>query len=543
MKVIALFQNAFHSIFHWLDRHFGSDRLTTLPRKKPITNEEKNSLNYLRKLYIFSTKTNIAITGEKTCGKKGFVEKFEMNRWFRVGKFLHINVPVFMGDYGSHPNMQIAFDEFIERYLLSHAHAGELPGETDRLVRGSVWLLKKPLYALLISFFAYFFLSKIEQWIDPLINILQIDLFLRTYQISWGIEEIKVILSLFCALIILLCWIIIINSLVKHWSSKYNSKLSANSRFIGVEASLESTPKRQDCNQTIIYLLYKMRWQIGHTVVFENLEEFGEESFCSMISHLCDLNERINKHSTTWKFWNVARLKRPIRFLYIYRNDVIQLKRDKFIFDDTILIAPLVRPSIVFHKLKEMLELEVSKGAGIPMNKLFPFEAEYEIQVSKYLINMRTLNKIARNYIDKYETFSRCKNVTPWEIDASKLFSFVLFDHFFSKECASFASQTLIDFSKETRRIDPEDRELFEYLISSSCSEKYRIDYICKRYVGYLDFQENYMIRYQQALSVNDYVTALAFIEEAICCKPEDEELRKTREELLLRRKSEIVSG
>lgn len=99
------------------------------------------------------------------------------------------------------------------------------------------------------------------------------------------------------------------------------------------------------------------------------------------------------------------------------------------IFDKVISIPPLVRPSMVFNRLREMMEIEASKGAVIPIEKLFPIDPNYEINVCEYLADMRVLNEIAQNYIDKYESFYQT-DIPLWEDDVHKLLSYVLFGYF-----------------------------------------------------------------------------------------------------------------
>ena len=74
MCIIKKIKNAFQSIAYWYDTSFVLDRLTTLPRKTQSTAMTKRAVKSLRKQYFFSHKTNIAITGDKTCGKDAVEE-------------------------------------------------------------------------------------------------------------------------------------------------------------------------------------------------------------------------------------------------------------------------------------------------------------------------------------------------------------------------------------------------------------------------------------------------------------------------------------
>lgn len=530
MKTIKQLKNAFRSISCWFDQHFGLDRLTVLPRKINANSGEKKMLMDLRKLYCFSLKSNIAVTGGETSGKKSFVKTFETTRWFPVGKFLHIDIIHFAEqcgntkDYGS---LQTALDTYIEHYIISRARAGELPGLNDRLVRGPERIYRKPLIAFMVAFLMRKLLYTKDQWIDCIIYFLPK---------TWESQAIDLAIRACCVMIMIACCISIIKSVVALWPPRWITKIKATAKVSKLEVSLDADINRSEYCQNIIYALYKMRWQIGHTVVFENLEAVGEEVFPKIVSHLCSLNKRINEYGKSWKLWDITPFRRPIRFFYIYRDDLVQLKMNKPFFDKTFRILPNVTVDNVFYELKKFFEIEVSKGAVIPIEKLFPFDPNYIAHVSKHLVNRRLLNEIVRDYIYEYEDFVSRTNTTPSENDIHRLFSFVIYGLFFPKDRAKFASQTSILFTNESNKedIDPQYSDLFEYLISDSCPGAYRINYLCMRFVGLCpDLLEEHIRFYKQAYEKKDYQTALIFIEKAICCQPENAQLNAAREEIL----------
>ena len=174
-------------------------------------------------------------------------------------------------------------------------------------------------------------LGTMSQWSDWLINLLPK---------SWNDHAIRLAIMICCVATIALCCISVISSTVALWPLRWINKIKATSKLAGFEIAVGSDTNRGGYNQTIIYVLCKLRWQIGHTVVFENLEVLGEEAFQKIIPHLCDLNLRINAHGNAWKLWDISPFRRPIRFLYIYRNDLVQLKGDKPFFDEEVCILP-----------------------------------------------------------------------------------------------------------------------------------------------------------------------------------------------------------
>lgn len=530
MKGIKQLKNAFRSISYWFDQHFGPDRLTALPRRFNANSSVKKKLVDLRKLYCFSLKSNIAVTGGEAYGKKSFVNNFERSRWFPIGKFLHIDICHFAEQYGGtkdYGSLQIALNAYIEDYISSRAQAGELPGLNHRSVRGPEGIYRKPLVALMVAILMGSLLYTRNQWIDYLIYFLPE---------TWGFQAIYLTIMVCCVAVMIVCVNSIIKSAVALWPPRWITNIKATSKIAELEVALGADINRNEYCKDIIYELYKMRWQIGHTVVFENLEVLGEEVFPRIILHLFGLNKKVNEYVKTWKLWDITPFRRPIRFIYIYRDDLVQLKMKKPIFDKTYRILPDVTVDNVFYKLEKIFEIEVSKGADVPIDKLFPFDPNYIAHVSKHLVNRRLLNEIVRDYIYEYEDFVSRTNITPSENDIHRLFSFVVYGLFFPKDRAKFASQTSILFADKSNKedIDPQYSDLFEYLISTSCPRAYRINYLCMRFVGLCpDLLEEHINFYKQAYERKDYQTALMFIEKAICCQPENEQLNAAREEIL----------
>ena len=73
MKTVKILKNVFHRFSCWLNRNLGPDRLTVQPRMINADFSVNERLNHLKKIYRFSQKSNIAVTGGKAAGKKSFV--------------------------------------------------------------------------------------------------------------------------------------------------------------------------------------------------------------------------------------------------------------------------------------------------------------------------------------------------------------------------------------------------------------------------------------------------------------------------------------
>ena len=530
MKIIKHLKDAFRRFSCWVDYVFGPDRLTVQPRKITANSVEKDMLNDLRKLYWFSQKTNIAVTGGKAVGKKSFVRTFEASRILSVGKFLRVDIRSFAEQYGDAKDtisLQSALDAYILDSIVSRAHQGELPGLNDRLIRGHERIYRKPLVAVMMTVLMIVAFRTKNQWVDYLVNYLPE---------TWNTQGISLVIDICCAITIIVCLISIIKSVVAFWPLRW-LKIKMTLGTTPVEVSIDdNTCQTGDWNH-IVYVLKKMRWKIGNTVVFTDLDALDEETFSKTITHLRALNRITNEHVKAWKLWEIAVIRRPIRFIYVYRNDLVQLGVDTPLFDDIFYIMPTVTTDNVFYELKRAFKKEVSKGATFPIGKLFPIDSNYEVNVSKYIVDRRILNMIVKRSIQTYRDFAlRIQPESPSENDIHGLFSFVLYGLFFPKDSEKFTDKTSIVFTKSSKRedIDPRYINLFEYLISNKCPKAYRISDLCMRFVGLQpSLMDEYISSYNSAYDKKDYQTALSFIEKAIRCQPDNEQLIEKREKLV----------
>lgn len=278
-------------ISKWVDRYFGTDRLSTRARIIQPNSNVKNSLNDFKKSYYLYKHTNIAISGGEASGKKSLVETFENTRWFPIGKFVHIDIRRFMNTYGhitDKQSLQAALDKYIEDCILTRVKAGQLPGLTDRLIRGTDKVYKKPLVNFMILIIACYVLCKKDQWSILLENLLPV---------SWNIYVVILTIICCCWIIIVLCALSLINTYVAFSPVKrFNGFKVTIAKKMNIEIPVEGTINRNDYNQTTIYIMWRLRWQIGHTVVFDNLEQLGEGAFQKIVLHLCELNDSVNCH-------------------------------------------------------------------------------------------------------------------------------------------------------------------------------------------------------------------------------------------------------
>ena len=354
---------------------------------------------------------------------------------------------------------------------------------------------------------------------------------------SWDLKIFNLVFSVICIGLIVLSCLRLIKIAIAFWPLN-RLKIKFVSKNSEIDFAVDDNNIGSTAYQNkIIYALTVMRWEIGHTVVFENMEALGEEAFLITISHLCALNRKINENLTAWKLWNVARIKSPIRFIYIFRDDIVQPGLDKPSYDDMFYILPSLTANNAFYELEKAFNAEISNGADFPVDKLFPIDPNYEINVSRFLADRRILNITTKRSIQRYRDLAkRIQPELPTENDVHGLFSFALYSVFFQKDCSKFADNTSVVFTKSSNRedIDPKYIDLFEYLISDNCPKEYRITYLSMRFVSLQpELKSRYLEAYKTAYTKKDYYIALKQLEKAICCDPNNELLLNEHEDIL----------
>ena len=527
MRIVKRLKDAFHRFSCWLDLNLGPDRLTLQPRRVNDDFTVNKRLHDLRKMYRFCLKTNIAVTGGKAVGKKSFIKTFEEKRFFPIGKFLRVDICTFVEQCRDITSFRDFLDPFILKSIVTRAQQGELLGSTDDIVKGPMRIYRKPFVDIMIGVLMGVMLHTKDQWIDYVIYYLP----------AWEPQGINLFIIISGIIIILWRFNSLVKWIVAFWPLvRLNIKVAL--KRVPAEVSIiDGGVSRYKTRNSIIYVLKRMRWRIGHTVVFENLDTLGEEVFPRVISHLRALNKDTNSHVKAWKFWDIAPFRRPIRFIYIYRNDVIQLGVDTPLFDDSIEIPPAVTADNAFSELKRLFERETLYGASFPIDELYPVAPKYETHVSRYIADRRILNMIVKRFIYVYDDFVlRLEPEKPLASDIQRLFSLVLFSLFFQKEYAKIINRTSIVLTGGSggENIDPKYRGLFKYLISNDCPISFRVNYLCMRYINPRpgSAEEDYAF-YEDAYKNGDYPEALVFIERAICCNPDNMEFIKKREEIL----------
>lgn len=141
-------------------------------------------------------------------------------------------------------------------------------------------------------------------------------------------------------------------------------------------------------------------------IVFEDMDRFNMES----------IFERLHEVNT---LVNLRRKKKPLRFIYLLRDDIYKTKdRTKF-FDFIIPVIPVIDASNSYNKLKEMLE-----KAGL----IEGFDDSFLQGISLYIDDMRLLQNIVNEFIIY---FDELKSTEP---NANNMLAMITYKNLFPKD-------------------------------------------------------------------------------------------------------------
>lgn len=141
-------------------------------------------------------------------------------------------------------------------------------------------------------------------------------------------------------------------------------------------------------------------------IVFEDMDRFNMES----------IFERLHEVNT---LVNLQRKKKPLRFIYLLRDDIYTTKdRTKF-FDFIIPVIPVIDASNSYNRLKEMLE-----KAGLMKD----FDDSFLQGISLYIDDMRLLQNIVNEFIIYYDEL---KSTEP---NANNMLAMITYKNLFPKD-------------------------------------------------------------------------------------------------------------
>lgn len=143
-----------------------------------------------------------------------------------------------------------------------------------------------------------------------------------------------------------------------------------------------------------------------HAIVFEDMDRFNMES----------IFERLHEVNTVV---NLRRKRKPLRFIYLLRDDIYKTKdRTKF-FDFIIPVIPVIDASNSYNKLKEMLE---------KADLIDEFDDSFLQGISLYIDDMRLLQNIVNEFTIY---FNELKSTEP---NANNMLAIITYKNLFPKD-------------------------------------------------------------------------------------------------------------
>lgn len=517
-----------------INNRIGHDELTLAARvfKKDLV--YKVLIQQLEKAYRTKDVWNIAIIGEKGVGKTSFIKTFEASHTLPLCKYLYVSIA---NDYVTKKDdvAKESVEIHIIKQILARARQRDIPETAFKLIPEK---RKRPTLCIVLTVLIigiWVLILNYEKW-----NILRF------------IEKMSYAKDIMYILAIMFSCVDAIMVGFKIWNRFEMKSVKIGKNNFGTELGQREKLSLDDYLYEVIYVLKVMRWKIGHTVVIEDMGLLDDDECLRLFSKLKMLNKNLNNNILTYRFFNITGIARPIRFLYVFRNNISEKVYENKFFQETIVVPNRVERHNFADIVNDLLQSEAKKrNFDIELVEHLRFDSEYLYNLAEHLSNYRDIYSVIKNFYSSWDVLSlRLKTNNRFIDDAKRLFSFTVYSYIFPLDRAKFGMQQCLASSGKDRSsfdsceiYDKAQRDLLWYLINE-CPEPYRINYLCKRFenINYAK-ADQYIEQMKAAMSCKNYEWALHCIELALCCKPYKADYYKWHSEILriLHRDSEIT--
>lgn len=363
----------------------------------------------LREAYGDPKNKKIALIGGKAARPEEVVEEFEKEKFALIGKFLHID---FNGSEKKSKNASPSNPSSVDinDSLLAYINARTQPSKFEYVM---------PFLNIVIILFMAVLFSNREEFGNYLV---------KYFPKTWDLSDIILAITILCAIIIFLCFIGVINSAISLGILRKTKRIEFGKVSFKNEITATDTKELE-----IVTKLGAIRRQIGYTVVFKNMENFGERDPYKIVRHLCHINNLVNISIQKTKWHWAMPLKKPVRFLCIYSSDKNHLRSDEVgLFNRIIQIDPSVTIDTVFPKMRKAFEKETENSPEVLkdiLNMLDSADYRYRTEVSQYLVDKERLERMIKEYIKEYKKL--VSRTTPQKDDTYRLLSWIIYKEFF----------------------------------------------------------------------------------------------------------------
>lgn len=368
--------------------------------------------------YIFSEDDirNIAVSGAYSSGKSSVIESFKKNNPKK--KFMHLSLAHFHAPElldkdetsdsdSNNKKTENVIEGKILNQLIQQIPADKIPQTNFRIKRNMDW--KKPaLISGMICVFIALLLHclKFKTWVSIVddLNDGWYKQILSLTTIPWT----RVVSS---ALAFCLLGITIFEFIKLQHSKNILRKISVQ----GNEIEIFSDSNESYFDKYLNEVLYLFENTGVDGIVFEDIDRFENQTIFERLREINTLtNIRLNNKKGN-------KVKKPLRFFYLLRDDIFTNKdRTKF-FDYIIPVVPVLDSSNSYNKIKEYLEKA----------KIYDqFDDHFLRGISLYIDDLR----IVKNIFNEFLIYN--KKLNNIELDVNKLFAIIVYKNIFPKDFA-----------------------------------------------------------------------------------------------------------
>lgn len=343
---------------------------------------------------------NIAITGSYGAGKSSVIKTYEDNN--KDKSYIHISLAYFeeIKDEKIENGENYNLEEKIINQFVHQIDPKKIP-QTRFEIKKEVTENDVGKHTIIISILLILaiYILKYNKWIDV---YSQLD-YCFVKNMLWFTSNRYTYLA---AIIINLS--IIIFYLHKGITNQLYKPIIKKIKFQGNEIEIDEKSEKSYFDKHLDDIIYLFKNSNVDAVVFEDIDRYNNNK---IFSKLREINSLVNKKTKD----------KPIRFIYLLRDDIFTSKdRTKF-FDFILPIVPILDSSNSYDQLLKHFE-----DGGI----IEQFEKSFLERISLYIDDMRILKSIYNEYII-YNSRIQCT-----ELDSNKLLSIIIYKNIFPKDFA-----------------------------------------------------------------------------------------------------------
>ncbi|NRT75150.1 hypothetical protein [Clostridium beijerinckii] len=347
---------------------------------------------------------NIALTGSYGAGKSSVIKTYEERKKDTNTRFIHISLAHFEeiqekvdADKEVNENDYNLEKKIINQFV-HQVKPTEIPQTRFELKQNvSTQIVVKHTIALSILIVSLIYIFNYDKWVTNYAK-LQYSFIKNTFNFTTnGYAYIFLLIVSFG----IFTWYL--HGIIK---MQLNSPILKKIKFQGNEIEIAKKSDESYFDKHLDEILYIFQNSNVDVVVFEDIDRYNNNK---IFSKLREINCLINKNSTN----------KPIRFIYLLRDDIFTSKdRTKF-FDFILPIVPILDSSNSYDQILKYFE-----DAGI----IDKFEKTFLERISLYIDDMRILKNIYNEYI-VYNS-----RIQSTELDENKLLAIIIYKNIFPKD-------------------------------------------------------------------------------------------------------------